>query len=99
MPVVRFCPAGSWTFRDSLNKKACFTSKFFPLRWGVRNVPTFLLVPILDGNAVVMPKRAPVWQNHSHPQCPSPGACRLSLSRWNDGAVAVADFISEGIPH
>jgi hypothetical protein len=23
-----------------LNKKACFTSKFFPLRWGVRNVPT-----------------------------------------------------------
>jgi hypothetical protein len=30
--------------------------------------------------------------------CPSPGACRLSR-RGDDGAVVVADFISEGIPH
>jgi hypothetical protein len=30
--------------------------------------------------------------------CPSPGVCRLSR-RGDDGAVVVADLISEGIPH
>src|SRR5882672_1854926 len=39
-------------------KKACFTSKFFPLRWGVRNAPTCFLIPVPDGNAVVVVSNA-----------------------------------------
>jgi hypothetical protein len=37
----------------------------FPLpRWGVRNVPTCFLIPVPDGNAVVIVSDAgaPVWQ-------------------------------------
>jgi hypothetical protein len=49
--------ARSQRFRDDspLNKKPCFTSKFFPLRWGVRNVPTCFLIPVRDGNAAEEP--------------------------------------------